>query len=289
MESQSPNPIASTIDDAESKMRRNLGIDGASPSSSSNDPMKVARQAIRSQVTAREFTERQLSQAQGTIQDLRTKLRQVHHERETAVAAAQSAMAAKDTAERSVRAAEAALATERATRIRMEAMLRDAEVTVRDLREKLATANQNFRDVQAESDAERNAHQVADDAAQPVVAVPQTVAVPTRDAAAPTARRPVGRPRKIVTAEAILTPIRQSNGSQSSSENEAPSNRDAVAPPLRRPVGRPRKTAVAQPVERLIGPPRKAQAPAKPITKKASNRDDDQVPIQWWIDGWKEQ
>ena len=88
MESQSLNPVSPQTDDAESKMRRSLGLGVASgndsASSPSNDPLKAARQAIRSEVTAREYTERQLAQAQGTIQDLRTRLRHVHHERETA-------------------------------------------------------------------------------------------------------------------------------------------------------------------------------------------------------------
>src|SRR6185437_16250095 len=125
MDSQS-DTISPQNDDAEANMRRNLGIN-----SSSNDPLKMARQAIRSQVTAREYTERQLVQAQGAIQDLRTKLRHVHQEREAAVATARSA-----------RAAESALATERATRTRIEGMLRDADATVHDLRQKLAAANQ---------------------------------------------------------------------------------------------------------------------------------------------------
>jgi chromosome segregation ATPase len=124
-------------------MRRNLGLNGP-PLSSSNDPLKMARQAIRSQVTAREYTERQLDQAQGTIQDLRGKLRHVHQDREAAFNGAQSAMVAKDAADRKMRAAESALATERSARVRSEGMLRDAEATIRALRQKLATANQNL-------------------------------------------------------------------------------------------------------------------------------------------------
>jgi hypothetical protein len=95
MESQSLSKNPPLTGDAESTMRRNLGLDGPSPSSSANDPLKLARQAIRSQVTAREYTERQLDQAQGTIQDLRGKLRHAHQERETVVNAAQSAIAAR--------------------------------------------------------------------------------------------------------------------------------------------------------------------------------------------------
>lgn len=138
MESESLIPTSPQTADAESTMRRNLGLDGGtvngSPPSQLHDPLKAARQAIRSQVTAREYTERQLAQAQTAIQDLRNKLRHVHQERETAVCAAQSAVAAKDAAERNMRAAESALATERATRVRTEEMLRDAETTLSSLR-----------------------------------------------------------------------------------------------------------------------------------------------------------
>jgi hypothetical protein len=287
MESQSPDQTSPQADDAESKMRRNLGIDGASLPSSSNDPLRAARQAIRSQVTAREYTERQLTQAQGSIQDLRTRLRHVHQEREAAVAAAQSAMATKDTAERSVRAAEAALASERAARVRTEGMLRDAEATIRDLREKLASANQTLRGVQTELVAEHQAREVAYDTVRPVITAPETVVATVRDVAMPTVRRPVGRPRKIVTAESILKPIRQSIEAQASREVEAGSTQHAGGPSVRRQVGRPRKMTAAQPVEKPVRPPRKAQMPGKAITKMPSSRADDQEPIQWWIDGWK--
>ena len=286
MDSQTPPSVTPSPheNDAESKMRRNLGLDGGpangSSSSSSNDPLKMARQAIRSQVTAREYTERQLSQAQGTIQDLRTRLRHVHQERETAINSAQSAMAAMTNTERNMRTAESALATERATRVRIEGMLRDAETTIRDLREKLATANQNLRGMQAELEAERQDRQVADDAGQPVVTVTETVVAPIRDAAAPTVRRPVGRPRKIVGApvEALIQPL---NEHRASSNDEALSNRDVVAPTVRRPMGSRRKAATVQQV-------RKSTVQTASVgTKKGGKRTDDQEPVQWWVEGWK--
>ena len=264
-------------DDAESKMRRNLGIDGTPPSSSANDPLKAARQAIRSQVTAREYTERQLVQTQGAIQDLRTKLRHVHQEREAAIAAAQSAMAASDTAERTMRAAEKALAAERANRARTEGMLRDAETTIRDLREKLATVNQALHGSQAELVAEREAHRVADD--EPIEA--PEIAAPTdrQETAAPKVRRPVGRPRKIAAAkigQESMTPLAESQVI-----------RNAGAPAARRPVGRPRKMAAIHPIEKQANPPRKAPTLGKSATGIASSRADDQEPIQWWVEGWK--
>src|ERR1019366_982331 len=250
--STNPNPDQTPLQtgDAESKMRRNLGLDGGtangSPPSQSNDPLKAARQAIRSQVTAREYTERQLAQAQGAIQDLRTKLRHVHQERESAIAGAQSAMTARDTAERNMRAAETALATERATRTRTEGMLRDAEATIRDLREKLATANQTIHRVQAELATERLTRPKADDAPLPAIAVHETVVATVRDAAVPIIRRPVGRPRKtgfVEADQASMLPI-----------TEPQVIRDTAVPAVRRPVGRPRKTVAVQPVEKPVRP-----------------------------------
>ena len=192
----------------------------------------------------------QLTQAQGVIQDLRSKLRHVHQERETAIGAAQTAMAAKDIAERNTRTAEAALATERATRVRTEGMLRDAEATIRDLREKLAIANRNLHGVQAELAAEHQTRPTADDAPQPAMPASENIASPTRD----TAVRSVWRP-----------------------------------------VGRPRKTDMAQPVQTPITPPKRPQALGNAVAKTGGkttqkNRqraDDNEEPIQWWVDGWK--
>jgi hypothetical protein len=216
MESQSPNPISPQTDDAESRMRRNLGLDGGpangSPPSSSNDPLRAARQAIRSQVTAREYTERQLVQAQTAIQDLRTKLRHVHQERESAISAAQSAVMAKDNAERTMRAAEKALAAERANRARTEGMLRDGEATIRDLRAKLGAANQDLQTMRAKLAAERLTRAKADDVPRPAIAVHETVVATVQQAGVPIVRRPVGRPRKtavVETAKASIWPMTQ--------------------------------------------------------------------------------
>jgi chromosome segregation ATPase len=192
MESQSDQTSPQTAD-AESTMRQNLGLNG-SASSSANDPLKAARQAIRSQTAAREYAEQQLVQVQSAIQDLRSRLHHTRHEKDAAIAAVQSATAAKDAAERSVRAAESALANERANRVRVEGMLRDAEVTVRDLREKLAAANQTLRATQAEMATERQARSLEDVA---VIVVPEVATPTVRDSELPVVRRPVGRPRKM--------------------------------------------------------------------------------------------
>jgi hypothetical protein len=276
MEAQSPNLVSPQTDDVESKMRRNLGLGGTSGNgsapSSANDPLKAARQAIRSQVTAREFAERQLAQAQGTIQDLRTKLRHVHQERESAIATAQSAMAASDTAERTMRAAEKVLAAERATRVRTEGMLRDAEATIRDLREKLATANQTIHTMRAEPDARQ---QVDQEVVQPTTAATAakeiTIRAVHQEAAAPMMRRPRGRPRKAVAALEVMTPA---------------SPKDAPVPTPRRSVGRPRKLAVvpaSQSYSKATNTADRRKA-AKPVTPVEIF---DSEPVQWWLPGWR--
>jgi hypothetical protein len=274
-----PDPISPQTDDTESLMRQNLGIGGTSSSpSSSNDPLKAARQAIRSQVTAREYTERQLAQAQGAIQDLRTKLRHVHQERETAISAAQSAMTAKDAAERTMRAAGKALATERANRARTEGMLRDAEATIRDLREKLATANQALGTMRAELAAERLVQQKIVESSTAAMTAEEIAVAAVRDAAVPIIRRPVGRPRKTAVADRAETPIWPMTQPQVI--------RDNAVPAVRRPVGRPRKTVVVL-AEQSVKPTKKSQATAKPVTKRASQQTDDQEPVQWWVEGWR--
>jgi hypothetical protein len=229
-------------------MPMNIGPDSAlhdgSAITPSNDPMRVARQAIRSQVTAREYIERQLAQAQNAIEELRAKLRHVHHEREVAVSAAQSAIAARDIAERSMRAAESASTSERANRARIEGMLRDAETTIRDLREKLATANQT---TQVERAAERLNRQSADEG----LIVASEATVPTaRDSGWPVVKRPVGRPRKMVDAEPIQASAKPSEEAQASGEATA----------------------------KLAG---------KMAKEDRGRRADDQEPVQWWVEGWK--
>jgi hypothetical protein len=283
METQALGKNPPQVSDAESTMRRNLGIDSTSPPPSANDPLKMARQAIRSQVTAREYTERQLDQAQGTIQDLRGKLRHVHHEREAAVNAAQSAMVARDVAERKMRAAEAALVAERGNRTRIEEMLRDAEATIRDLREKLATANQNLHTMPAELATERAAKSSADDR---VVVVPEATVPTISKGGLPVIRRPVGRPRKILAVQPVQT---MTPPSEKPLVTVSPVV-DASAPPARRPVGRPRKTVVEQPSHTTTKPSGKAQLSGsdhKPKQMVRNRGGDDQEPIEWWVEGWK--
>jgi chromosome segregation ATPase len=118
-----PPDIASALhlDDAEARMRQSLGI--AAPSGVSSvapsldDPLKGARQAIRSQAAAREYAERQLAHAETTIQDLRRKLHDARRDKDAAVAAAQAAVAEKRTAERVLTATEAALTAEKTAHV----------------------------------------------------------------------------------------------------------------------------------------------------------------------------
>jgi hypothetical protein len=268
-----PNFVADKGRNSKVPMNIGLGLDGTSPSPSSNDPMRVARQAIRSQVTAREYIERQLVHAQSAIEELRTKLRHVHHEREVAVSTAQSAIAARETAERSARAAESALISERGNRARIEGMLRDAETTIRDLREKLATANQTM---QVERAAERLNRQSADDE----VNVASEVMVPTvRDDGLPVVERPVGTSRKIALAQpapTMISPVDEPLAIVSPTVG-------AVAPASRRPVGRPRKMVVVEPISKVKFRTKEAKQ-----QQTLGNRGADiQEPVQWWVEGWK--
>lgn len=165
--------------------------------SSPADPLKAARQAIRSQAAARDYAERHLAQAQADIQRLQEKLRQARHERNTAQDAARSAVAAKITAERSLQATEAALRDEKIACDRAERSLANAQATIRDLQAKLGTAGQALQVVQGELAAEREKATI-----RPSV-VPQIgAAAGDGDHCATATRRP-GRPRK---AGAVPTP-----------------------------------------------------------------------------------
>jgi hypothetical protein len=266
-------------------MPMNFDPDSASHNGSaitpSNDPMRVARQAIRSQVTAREYIERQLVQAQNAIEELRTKLRHVHHEREVAVAAAQSAIAARDTAERSTRAAESALTSERGNRVRMEGMLRNAETTIRDLREKLAAANQTLQVAKATERLNRHPADVG------VIVEPEAKVATVREGASPSVRRPVGRPRKMV-ALVQLPPT------MTAPLAVVPPAVFAVTPVSGRSVGRPRKLDGVEPISTLMTQPKNARASSEVIIKEAKPRQKlsnrgagDQEPVQWWVEGWQ--
>jgi hypothetical protein len=297
------NAISAQTDDTEANMRRNLGMN--SPSRS-DDPLKAARQTIRSQVAAREYTERQLVQAQATIQDLRTRSHHFRQEKDAAVGAAYSAIAAKDAAERTVKAAEAAVTAQRAARDRSDRALLEAEATIRDLRAKLATAHQALQAAQAELAAERQARPKAIEASPTAIMAPESTAPTDREeAAVPKVRRSVGRPRKLAATSEVIAPthpeevavakVRRPVGRPrklaATSEVVAPTRPEEVAvAKVRRPVGRPRKLASGVPgrqpavVTNNVDRSKAAKpvSPARPVEIGVSE------PVQWWVAGWRE-
>jgi hypothetical protein len=160
--------------------------------------MKGARQAIRSQAAAREYVERQLAHAEATIQHLRTKLHHARQEKDTTVEAARSATSMRLTVQRALITTEAALATEKAARDRADRALREALATIRDLQGRLDAAAQGHEAIKAELAVEREARQRAKDVLREAMIAPKIAVRVSRDEApVVTARRPVGRPRKV--------------------------------------------------------------------------------------------
>jgi hypothetical protein len=166
-------------------------------------------------------------------------------------------------------------------------MLRDAEATIRDLREKLGAANQNLHGVRAELVAERLAGQEADDG---LIVVPEAMVPTTRENELPVVRRPVGRPGKIVAVQPVQT---KTTPSEKLLAIGSP-NIDVAGAIVRRPVGRPRKIVV-EPIQTSAKQSRTPQAFGRAVTnqaeqpkQKVGNRGaDDQEPIQWWVQGWR--
>jgi chromosome segregation ATPase len=163
--------------DAESKMRRSLGLDAPSNAgsilSSPSDPLKAARQAIRSQAVAREYAERQLAHAETTIADLRTKLHHTRREKDTAVEMARSETAMRGAAQRTLIATEAALADEKAARDRGDRALREAQAAVRDLQGRLDAAAQGLETARAELAAEHEVRRKAEAALREAKTAPK--------------------------------------------------------------------------------------------------------------------
>ena len=253
-------------------MRRSLGLNATTGNGSTpplpNDPLKAARQAIRSQATAREHAERQLAQAQAVIHDLRTKLHHTRLDKDVAQEAARLATAAKITAERTLIATESALAAEKAGRERGERSLRDAHATIRELQGKLDAAVQGLQAVQAELAAERQARHTAEEIARAAVT---TTPAEGREEAAPVVRRPVGRPRKNILAQPVPRPTKSSAKAPAPRKavpKKPASRKQSPVPTVRRPVGRPRKKMVAQSAQRPAKSSAKAAAPTKTAPKK---------------------
>jgi hypothetical protein len=176
-------------DDAETGMRRDLGLGTAfDPGPAiplSNDPMKAARMAIRSQ-GARDYAERELVHAEATIQELRTKLHHAHREKDAALESARLATTAKLAAQRSILEAEA-------SRDHSDRALREALAVNRDLQAQLDAVARDFDTAKAQPAAERQASRRE----APIVTAREAVLPASHDdAVIQTIRRPVGRPRK---------------------------------------------------------------------------------------------
>ena len=215
--SRPSDPTTPEGNDAEIGMRRSLVLGKASDpdpaGSSSNDPMKAARQVVRSQA-AQDYAERELVHAEATIQELRTKLHHAHREKDAALEAARLATAAKLAAQRSILEAEA-------SRDRGDRALREALATNRDLQAKLDGFARGFETARAEPAVERQARLKADDSPRegPIATVRETALPASRDdAVIQTIRRPVGRPRK--TAAAAPAPATNKTDGKAMDSNE---------------------------------------------------------------------
>nr|WP_294531211.1 hypothetical protein [uncultured Rhodopila sp.] len=238
-------------------MRLSLGLgtapNSAAPAPVSADPLKGARQAIRSQAAAREYVERQLMHAESTIQDLRGKLHHARQEKDSAVEAARFATAAKQTIQRTLMVTEAALTTEKAARDRAERALREAQATVNHLQAASAAAAHGVETATAELESERHARRKAETALREALAarVSYTPADPADAPAAPV-KRPVGRPRKTPLVPPVQVPVQPAKAWMPPAEEISPK-------------GSGRKTSVGQPKARNL---------------------DNQKPVEWWVEGW---
>jgi len=243
------------VDEAELEQRPSFGSGTVSkpgsPATMTSDPLKGARQAIRSQAAAREYVERQLVHAEATIEDLRAKLRHARQDNAAAAEAARSAMAAKVTAQRAATTTEAALTTERTARDRAERAFREAQATINLLQTKATSAAQEIETAKAQLASEREARREAEDALREAKTAQRYLAPAAPDAATILpVKRPVGRPRK--------TPLVQ--------PAEVPATAAANVPE--------RTTA-------LSGNPDKVK-----VKVRAQPQIADQEPVQWWVEGW---
>jgi len=151
--------------DAQSKPCQNPGSSNVPSPALAADPQRLARQAIRSQATARQYAERQLLRAEQMIRDLGTKLHALRHEKGDALEAARTAQTALAQAERNLRGVEAALIGEKAARERAQRDAQEARATVHELRTKLILANQTVDTLQTQLGRERRARNAAEPSA----------------------------------------------------------------------------------------------------------------------------
>jgi hypothetical protein len=298
---RSLNPTSPQAGDAEAKMRRSLGLDTTSNRVSAPsipaDPMRGARQAIRSQAAAREYVERQLAHAEATIQDLRTKLHHARQDKDAAVEAARSATAREVNAERNLISIDSVLTTEKASRELGDRALREAQATMRDQQGRLDVAVQGLEKAKAELAAERQARQTAKDALREATATRRTTERLAKASIAEAIEQPStaavspngSSPRAIEVA-----PVTRPDRPKDFSTAAPPTDRDEIGlATVRRLVGRSRKSASVQPVQISDKPTGKAPTFTKIIIGKTSSRRkasspavDEQKPVEWWIEGW---
>jgi hypothetical protein len=268
--------------DIEDTMRRSLGLDtGSVPASVPSqpiDPLRGARQAIRSQAAAREYVERQLAHAEATIQALRNKLHHARRDKDAAIEAARSAAARRVIVERALIVTESALATEKAARDRGDRALRETQATISHLQAKLDAAAQSLETAKIELTAERQARQKAEDGLRKAKTATQIAAPATDDEPAVLQ----------MTAQPMRKGGRSLEVGNVAVVDACPE--EGITPRVQRPVGRPRKTKSTPPVQASPEQARKMQAPTKAISPKvrtARPSANDHAPIQWWVEGWR--
>jgi hypothetical protein len=265
-------------DDIEDRRGRSLRLDtGSVPVSVPSqpiDPLKGARQAIRSQAAARAYVERQLAHAEATIQDLRGKLHHARRDKEAAIEAARSAAARKVIVERALIATDSALAVGKVAQERSGRALREAQATISHLQAKLDAAAQGLETAKAELASERQARQKAEDARRR--AKPATlIAAPATDDDPAVSMREADRPLEAGNVAVVeVCP------------------EEVISPRVRRPVGRLRTIKPTPPIQGSSEQATKLQASTKAIRHKAQKpggNSDKSEPIKWWIEGWRGQ
>jgi hypothetical protein len=266
-------------DDIENRMRRRLGLDAgsvpASVPSQPIDPLRGARQAIRSQAAAREYVERQLAHAEATIQDLRGKLHHTRRNKDAAIEAARSAAARKGIVERTLASTESALATEKAARDRGDRALREAQATINHLQAKLDAAAQGLETAKAELTAERQGRQKAEDAWRRPKTVMQIDAPATDD-------EPAALPMIVQRMCEAGCPV---TASEAAGPQARPDEVDIQA--TRQPTRRSRKTESTPLVQASF---KQARTVLPTLRAKELRRNSDKSePVKWWIEGWRGQ
>jgi hypothetical protein len=177
----------------EARMRLNLGLSTGPKAPAAGDPQRLARQAIRAQVAAREYAERHVLRAEQTIRDLLTKLHDVRREKDAAVEAGRAAHTALGQADRAVRNLEAALIQEKAASSRAQQEAQAARASLQDMTAQLALASQTVEALQTQMAQQRQAHAAAEAMPVSAPAVSATAPAPEAEPVKRTRGRPPGK------------------------------------------------------------------------------------------------